>query len=213
MNRVPARLRPARFVYGTLMALGLLASLTGADRCAAADAGGGSTAPQIDVSFDRDALSGHELIRAQAQFPAREPAVFAVFAAITEYPRLHAWIHDTTQVPAAGADRQEFLIEFKFPWPVGRRWSRIAVRRQGRTRIAWHQIDGSLELNRGHIAFDARAGHVHIDYQASIGVGVPDAWTRHYKRRFVSEFLNAVYQQAVAADRTSGLTVASSRQP
>ena len=168
--------------------------------------------PDIEVSFERDGTSAHRLIHAEALFPARGADIQRVFAAISAYPELHDWIR-TTRPLGRTARGEQFLVEFEFPWPVGKQWSRVEVRRHDDSAIEWHQIEGSLKANRGRIAFATRDGAAHIDYRAVIDVGFPDALTRPYKKRFVSEFLGAVYQQARTSGTATSIALASRTQP
>ena len=164
--------------------------------------------PEIDISFDSVDDAGRRLIHAEALFPVAGNAVQRVFAAIAAYPALHDWIVSTRHT-ASGPDGEEFLVEFRFPWPVGQQWSRVEVRRRGDSSIEWRQIEGSLKANHGRIAFASRGANAHIDYRAIIDVGYPEPLTRPYKKRFVSEFMQAVYLQARAADGVSGVALAS----
>jgi len=151
-------------------------------------------APTIDISFETDAVTGQKLVRAQAVFPASVPVAYAIFDAIGAYPRLHDWIRETTLV-SCGKGVQEFLVQFRFPWPVGRQWSRVEVHKNGGT-ISWTQLEGSLKANNGQISFEAAGDNVRVDYRAVIDVGLPDALTRSYKKQFITEFLTAAGVQA-----------------
>jgi hypothetical protein len=184
-----------------LLSLVLLAvGLAGATRSALAE-------PDIEISFPRDATSAHGLIHAEALFPVQGADIHRVFSAISAYPELHDWIRATRRVGKTPHGEQ-FLIDFEFPWPVGKQWSRVEVRRHGDSAIEWHQVEGSLKANHGRIAFSTRSGAAHIDYRAAIDVGLPDAFTRPYKKRFVSEFLGAVYEQARTSSPTGALALA-----
>lgn len=57
----------------------------------------------------------------KAVFSTPRPVVYNIFNCITTYPMLHDWIWETTLV-SEGKGSQEFLVEFAFLWPVGRRW-------------------------------------------------------------------------------------------
>lgn len=188
-----------------LSLLAVAASLSGTVRPVLAE-------PDIEISFERDGTSAHSLIRAEALFPAPGADIQRVFAAISAYPELHDWIR-ATQLVRKTTQGEEFMVEFEFPWPVGKQWSRVEVRRRGSTTIEWHQIEGSLKANQGRIAFSTRSGAAHIDYRAVIDVGFPDALTRPYKKRFVSEFLGAVYQQARTSGTAKAIALASRGQP
>ena len=89
----------------------------------------------------------------------------------------------------------------------------MEVRRHDDSAIEWHQVEGSLKANRGRITFATRGGAAHIDYRAVIDVGFPDALTRPYKERFVSEFLSAVYQQARSSGTPTSIALAGHTQP
>jgi hypothetical protein len=163
--------------------------------------------PDIEISFERDGSSAHRLIHAEALFPTEGADIHRVFAAISDYPELHDWIRTTRRVGRTPHGEQ-FLIDFEFPWPVGKQWSRVEVRRHDDSAIEWHQVEGSLKANRGRIAFSTRSGAAHIDYRAVIDVGFPDAFTRPYKERFVSEFLGAVYDEARTSRATRAIALA-----
>jgi uncharacterized membrane protein len=121
---------------------------------------------------------------------------------------LHEWIEETRLVDS-DLHSQDFLVKFRFPWPVGHQWSRVRVWHQGKEGIRWRQIEGSLHANRGEISFGTRDGQAHVDYRAAIDVGLPDLFTQPYKKRFVAEFLGAVYDRAMKP----GLRLATSTQP
>lgn len=169
---------------------------------------GALAGPDIEIGFESVDDAGQRLIHAEALFPVAGAEVQRVFAAIGGYPSLHAWIQSARRV-ASSAHSEEFLVEFRFPWPVGQQWSRVEVRRQGDSAIEWRQMEGSLKANHGRIAFASRGSDAHIDYRAVIDVGVPEPLSRPYKKRFVSEFLDAVYSQARAAATFTGVALAS----
>jgi hypothetical protein len=183
-----------------LLPVALLIGLAGATRSALAE-------PDIEISFERDGTSAQRLIHAEALFPAQGADIHRVFAAISAYPELHDWIRATRRVGKT-AHGEQFLIDFEFPWPVGKQWSRVEVRRHDDSAIEWHQVEGTLKANRGRIAFSTRSGAAHIDYRAVIDVGFPDAFTRPYKERFVSEFLGAVYHEARTSSATTAIALA-----
>ena len=169
-----------------------------------------AAAAKIDIGFETDTATGRNLVHAQAAFPANESVIRAVFSAIAAYPRLHDWIRETTLVSCSN-DVQEFLVQFRFPWPVGRQWSRVEVREAGDT-ISWKQLAGSLKANDGEISFHAVDDEVRIDYRASIDVGFPDLWTRSYKKQFIAEFLTAAGDLAQSAGTRAALALASPAQ-
>lgn len=149
--------------------------------------------PRIDISFESSPAGDRKLLRAYAVFPGSYSVVFNVFKAISAYPSLHQWIENTTVVSKSGK-RHEFNVEFKFPWPVGQRWSRVGVRFDGNT-IFWVQLEGNLEANSGSISFLSRDNKVLIDYRAAIDIGLPDLLTQSYKKKFVREFLQAACER------------------
>lgn len=169
---------------------------------------GALAGPDIDISFEGPDANGQRVIHARALFPVAGAEVQRVFEAIGDYPSLHDWI-DSARLVASDAHSEQFLVEFRFPWPVGRQWSRVEVRRQGEHAIEWHQVEGSLKANHGRIAFASRGADAHIDYRAVIDVGLPEPLSRPYKKRFVSEFLDAVHLQASTAGTLTGVALAS----
>jgi hypothetical protein len=165
--------------------------------------------PVITVNVRQDSVTKHDVIYAEAAYETHGEAVVSVISAISGYAGLHSWITETELVYQSDSDRQEFHVEFRFPWPVGRKWSRIRVQREADRRISWYQLDGSLGRNEGHLALELREQHAQINYQAVIDVGLPDAWTRTFKQKFVREFLMAVYDHAALAGEQTGLQLAS----
>ena len=163
-------------------------------------------APRIEVSFEADAADTQKLVRARAAFPTRQSIVYNIFNSISAYPVLHPWIQETTLV-GENPRTQEFLVKFTFPWPVGQQWSRVEVRRSGKT-IFWKQLEGSLRANHGRISFTAADGKVFIDYRAAIDIGLPELWTQAYKEKFIREFLTAAYERAEAAAAPAALALA-----
>jgi uncharacterized membrane protein len=135
--------------------------------------------------------------------------LYEVFNAIAEYPALHNWIQDTKIESDARNGRQEFFIKFKFPWPVGERWSRVEVQREGDSVISWHQLEGTLKMNQGRIVIAEHEQQAHIDYRAVIDVGFPNAVTRSYKKQFVSEFLSAIHYRTNNGGQSPDETSAS----
>lgn len=166
-------------------------------------------APPITVSFEASEADMQKLVHAEAVFPAREAAVYRVFDRIATYPMLHDWIRKTTPLDA-GEDSAEFRVEFDFPWPVGRQWSRVEVRHSGDT-IVWRQVEGSIRANHGRISFTASGDQVRIDYLAAIDIGLPELVTQGYKAQFVREFLTAACEQAAAATPARALALADAQ--
>lgn len=187
---------------------GRLLSVVAAAAALAATVRPALAGPDIEVSFETDGASRQRLIHAEARFPVQSAGIQRVFAAIIAYPELHDWIRDTRLVRTT-AHSEEFMVEFSFPWPVGKKWSRVEVRRQGDSAIEWRQIEGSLKANQGRITFSNHNGEAHIDYRAVIDIGLPDALTRPHKKKFVTEFLDAVYQQASAAEPATAFALAA----
>ena len=151
--------------------------------------------PDIAIGFENDSSSGDEFINAKTGFQARHAEIWNAFASITEYPNLHKWIREARFVGYTDDDTQEFLIEFKFPWPIGTRWSRVEVTREHGSEISWRQIEGDLDANEGRVSFSSKGDQAHIHYRAIINVGVPAMLARPYKKKFVCEFLNAIQEQ------------------
>ena len=54
--------------------------------------------PRIEVSFEADGADGQKLVHAQAVFPTSQSTVYNIFNGITDYPKLHDWIRETTLV-------------------------------------------------------------------------------------------------------------------
>jgi hypothetical protein len=185
-------------VLAQLLRLVLLAaSLAGAQAFAG---------PQIDIGFEAGAAGEQKLIHASAVFPAGRNVVYSIFDAINDYPMLHEWIHQTTRI-GGGDDSEVYQVEFDFPWPVGRQWSRVEVRHSGNA-IVWRQTDGSIKANHGRIEFIAQGDTVKIDYLAAIDIGLPEVLTQPYKKQFVTEFLFAARKQAGRMESAPPLALA-----
>jgi uncharacterized membrane protein len=164
-------------------------------------------APRIEVSFEPGAADSQKLVRARAVFPTEQSILYDVFNSITAYPMLHHWIEETTLI-SADKSKQEFLVKFAFPWPVGQQWSRVEVRRTAKA-IFWKQLEGSLRANHGRISFTTADAKVFIDYRAAIDIGLPELWTQSYKEKFIREFLTAAYERAEAAATPAALALAA----
>lgn len=173
----------------------------------------GSTlaAPPIDIEFETDQTTGQEWIHAKANFHAKEQQAYEVFNAIVDYPELHNWIHNAKAEGEENNDHQEFLIEFNFPWPVGKQWSRVKIQKNNSI-LSWKQTEGSLDMNRGRITIAEYEGQAHVDYRAILDVGYPDAFTRGYKEQFVTEFLAAIYNRLNRKNQLPVSTPASSEK-
>ncbi|MGD8843021.1 MAG: hypothetical protein PVJ83_06055 [Gammaproteobacteria bacterium] len=167
-------------------------------------------APKIDIDFETDAVSEGEFVRARTVFRADPDVVYTTFSRIAEYPALHDWVRATELVNSSGTTR-EFIVKFHFPWPVGSQWSRIEVH-TARDAITWKQLEGSLEANHGRLRFEVGDDRVGIDYRAAIDVGMPDLWTRSYRKKFVTEFLTAVRERTTNTGQMA-VKLASSRRP
>ena len=165
--------------------------------------------PGIDINFENSSATGREIIHARAEFYSYGPEIRTTLVAIAGYPELHAWIRNTTLLRHVSAGKLEYLVEFDFPWPVGRRWSRIVVHQESSTKMSWHQLEGNLKMNQGEIFIVTCGERVNIEYRAILDIGLPDALTRRYKKKFVSEFLNAAYDQAKASQPVTSLTLAT----
>ncbi len=175
-------------------------------------------APQIDIEFETDQSTGQEWIHAKANCQTKKQWAYEAFSAIVDYPELHDWIQNTKAESEELNNHQEFLIEFDLPWPVGKQWSRVEIQRSNSV-ISWHQIEGSLNMNRGRIVIAEHENQAQVDYRAILDLGYPDVFTRGYKEQFVTEFLVAIFnrldsknQLAVGTpeNSTKQFTVASS---
>lgn len=193
-------------MFGTVNQILRIAALTTAAALPAATA---LAAPPVDIAFETNADYDGKLVRAQTVFPAAGGAVYSVFDSIMHYPQLHDWIRETVHL-ATNGDTREFLVQFRFPWPVGAQWSRVEVRRN-HNEIVWKQLDGSLVANHGSIRFESSGGNVSIDYRAAIDVDLPELWTRAFKKKFITEFLGAAYARSVKLNRTTATLPAADR--
>jgi uncharacterized membrane protein len=157
--------------------------------------------PRIDIGFETDGAHEAEFVRARTVFRADPEVVCAIFSHIAGYPALHDWVRETVLVKSSG-DTREYIVKFRFPWPVGAQWSRIEVH-NGRNTITWKQLEGSLAANHGRLRFETGDDQVRVDYRAAINVGMPDLWTRSYRKQFVTEFLNAVRERTAGTGQTA----------
>ena len=156
----------------------------------------------VKIHFVRDRVSGHEVLKAQTDFECHGAALRRVLFSFHLYANLHPWITETTTVSPPVNGTSEVLIRFKFPWPVGERWSRIEVHMRNQDSIVWRQIEGTMNANEGQLRFDVNGQSTHVDYSATISIGLPDAWTRGFKKQFVAEFIDAAHTLAAATDTT-----------
>ena len=168
--------------------------------------------PQIAIEFEQEQGSKNEWIHARANCDTPESQLYEMINAIVEYPALHSWIREAKFESNTVNGGQQFLIEFKFPWPVGKRWSRVEIKRESNATISWRQLEGTLKTNEGRITITEQEQQAHIDYRANIDVGYPNAFTRGYKKKFVSEFLAAIDDQIRDQNRPAAETLASASQ-
>jgi hypothetical protein len=154
----------------------------------------------IEISITSDEASGLDVIQAQTAFDNHGYSLRRILLAIAGYADLHPWIISSTLVESGNQDGTEFLIEFKFPWPVRHRWSRIAVHREGENAIGWHQIAGNMQYNEGQLRFSSSGNQsIDVSMSAIIGIGLPEILTREFKKQFVKDFIKTAYDQAAAS--------------
>ena len=165
--------------------------------------------PAVEIGFSRDTATGQEVIQATSTFVQHGPSIRKVLLAINGYTALHPWITGASLVKSSNQDPAEFLLEFKFPWPIGRRWSHIEVQQDGGGAIVWQQLAGNMGANQGKLQFAARGRGLVVEYSAVISLELPDILLRRFKKQFVIEFINAAYAQA-AVENPTGLTLATS---
>ena len=152
---------------------------------------------QIEVEFMQEKGSTNEWIHAKAHCLTPERQLHEVLNAVVKYPVLHSWIKDTKPESNLINGVRQFLVEFRFPWPVGKQWSRVEVKKEADSTISWHQLEGTLKMNRGSIVITERNQQTLLDYRAIIDVGYPNTFTRGYKKKFVLEFLRAIDKETV----------------
>lgn len=158
------------------------------------------TALPIEIHFKYEASSGREYIQAETTFNTGKPAVYVVFTSITEYASLHPWIRKIKLVRENCSNQKVYRIDFDFPWPVGHKWSIVVVDFLADGSIAWRQTDGSLDENLGSIKLQSQGRGVQLKYAAIIDVGLPNALTRHHKKKFVRQFLSAASRLATGTE-------------
>ena len=163
----------------------------------------------IEIQFAKDSTSGQETLNAQTVFDYHGTALRRVLLSFHDYADLHPWITGATLTSPAAGRKSEFLIRFKFPWPVGQRWSRIQVSTDYRNSIIWHQVEGTMDANAGQLKFIANGESMRVDYSAIVDIGLPNALTRGFKKRFVREFIDAAHTRATQTD-TTGFRIADS---
>lgn len=160
---------------------------------------------QIAVEFVQEPGSGNEWIHAKAICHASAQQLNTVIHAVVKYPVLHSWIRDTKIESDTTNGGQQLFIEFRFPWPVGKQWSRVEVKKEGDSVISWRQLEGTLKLNQGRIEISEHKQQAYIDYRAIIDVGYPNVFTRGYKKKFVLEFIGAIYDQTRVTNQMANL--------
>jgi len=168
--------------------------------------------PQISIEFEQEQGSNNEWIHAKANCHTTEPRLYEVLNAIVKYPVLHSWIQGAKIENNTMKGGRQFLVEFQFPWPVGKQWSRIEVKKSDDSSISWRQLEGTLKMNQGRIVITEHKQQAHLDYRAIIDVGYPNAFTRGYKKKFVLEFLRAIYDETRDFNKPSTEMSASSSQ-
>jgi len=135
----------------------------------------------------------------------------AIFSAISAYPQLHHWIRKSTLVGRRG-DLEVYVVRFRFPWPVGQQWSRVEVFERGNS-ISWRQTEGTLKANHGRISFHKVRNRVRVDYSAAIDVGLPELWTRSYKKQFITEFMTAASELAESGSSQASIAAPLAAEP
>ena len=163
----------------------------------------------IKIRFAKDSTSGQETLNAHTVFDHHGTALRSVLLSFQGYAELHPWITGATLTSPTAGGNSEFLIQFKFPWPIGQRWSRVEVSTDYQNSINWHQVEGTMKANAGQLKFVASGQGIRVDYSAVINAGLPNALTRGFKKRFVREFIDAAHTRATELD-TNGLRFADS---
>jgi uncharacterized membrane protein len=179
-----------------LLRVALVAGLV----CLAAVAG---ATPRIEISFEADTSADQKLVHARAEFSADASVTRAIFSAISAYPQLHHWIRESNLVGHRG-EFKVYVVRFRFPWPVGEQWSRLEVLERDNS-ISWRQIEGTLKANHGRISFHKVRNRVRIDYSAAIDVGLPELWTRAYKKQFIRDFMTAASELAESGNSQASI--------
>lgn len=157
----------------------------------------------IKIQFAKTSTSGQETLNAQTVFDRHGDALRRVLLSFQDYADLHPWITEVTLVKPKAGEKPEFLIRFKFPWPVGERWSHIEVNTDYRNSIIWRQVEGTMNANEGQLKFVTDGQGIRAEYSAVINVGLPNALTRSLRKQFVKEFIGAAQTQATETDTTS----------
>ena len=163
----------------------------------------------IKIQFAKDSTSGQETLNAHTVFDHHGATLRRVLLSFQGYAELHPWITEATLTSPTAGGKSEFLIRFKFPWPIGQRWSSVEVSTDYQNSINWHQVEGTMKANAGQLKFVASGQGIRVDYSAVINAGLPNALTRGFKKRFVREFIDAAHTRATELD-TNGLRFADS---
>ena len=159
-----------------------------------------SASQPIEVNITNDDRSGLDIIQAQTAFDNHGTALRRILLAISGYADLHPWIVSSTLIGSGDQEGQEFLIEYDFPWPVCRRWSRIRVHKEDENTISWHQIAGNMQKNEGQLRFSSSSHQsINVSMSAIIGIGLPEILIREFKKQFVKDFIVTAYDQAVTS--------------
>ncbi len=189
-------MKPFQYMVSVVAFLSLLGLVFGASVSASAEVLAASAAPKIRTHFGNGNGHHEDVIHVEAEFNQGAAAVSRVLTTFGNYASLHRWILTSRLEMTRADDVQEVYMEFAFPWPVGRQWSRIAVKRLDHATIRWDQIEGSLPKNEGHMTLKPKGSVLRTRYDAIIDVGWPPALTRPFKKKFVSELLTAAHERA-----------------
>jgi len=154
----------------------------------------------VEISVSNDDVSGLDIIQAETTIDNYGTSLRRTLLTIAGYAELHPWIVSSTPVESISGEGAEFLLEFKFPWPVRHRWSRIVVQQDGDNAIRWHQVEGNMQHNEGRLEFaSSRNQSMEISMSAIFGIGLPEVLCRSLKKQFVKEFITAAYDQAITS--------------
>lgn len=166
----------------------------------------------IDITIEKGVTTGYDHIHAIGDFRGRESAFREVMMHVPEYARLHEWIDKVTLINVNENDKQAFMIEFVFPWPVGRKWSHIQVETNSDNMISWRQIDGSFKKNEGYMSYTATDISLKIDYSAKVDLGYSPRMVRPYIEQFVTDFIKGIGKRAAyIASNTKHASLTKSR--
>jgi hypothetical protein len=156
--------------------------------------------PGLQVLHEAGADPGEEILYVQGRIDAPISAVCHVVFDIPGWQSLHPSIVSSHLESIRDDGSWVVDVTADFPWPIGRRWSRLEVELFGGRTVAWQQINGSFRQNHGTVILVDRDSSTDVRYWAVIDLGLPRVIARPFENYFVEEFWQAVSQAAIDSE-------------